>query len=65
MTEIPITTDREIELNEKEMNDYLALVEHLNSYFKINKDIPVSKIRVEWANGFGTEMRQDISHDWT
>ena len=47
---------REVSFNEEQMEDWIGLVRHLNHFFMLQDDLPVTKIRVEWANGFGTEI---------
>ena len=52
---------RLVEFNETQMDEWRELGSHINRFFKVESDLPVTKIRIEWANGYGVEMHQEQS----
>jgi len=54
---------RSITLDEKQLEQYNDMVKKMNEFFKLPLDLPIVKIRIEWANGFGTEMHRDFGEE--
>tara|TARA_B100000949_G_scaffold235104_1_gene256487 strand:- start:497 stop:790 length:294 start_codon:yes stop_codon:yes gene_type:complete len=47
---------RDIEFGVEQMEEFMGMVKTINKFFKLSDDLPITKLRVEWANGFGTEI---------